>query len=382
MAGEKRTFLGLYCGPSADGVDAALVRIAGRGAEMQPVQKHALTRPLWGPLRERLSRVASGWAVPAADLAKLGRDVASCFARAAKDVLRAGHTRATSLAGVGLIAPSVGYVRPTPSAGAGALVELTAGPLVAQRLHVPVVSGFASSDLSAGGVGGPMWAWPDWLLFRDDRLSRVVVQLGAIASITFVGSAAAACEVVAFDTGPGTILIDALMKRLHNAPMDTDGAAAARGHVHKALLHELMAAEYFHQDPPKRSGAADWSGAAQERLESMAGKHRCHAGDLLTTVTELTARTVARDVLARTERPHEVILAGGGARNIHLAGRIRQLLSPCSTYAAERYGLALEAHAAVSCAILAAGRLDGFPAHCHAATGAKAPVVLGALWAP
>ena len=182
--------------------------------------------------------------------------------------------------------------------------------------------------------------------------------------------------------GPGTILIDALVRELYERDFDEDGALAARGEVNEPLLNELTGAEYFQREPPKRSCTKEWSAPAIQRVEMMAGKHRCRARDLIATVTELTARTVAGNALKMTERPHEVVLAGGGAKNIHLAGRIRKLLSPCSTYAAERYGLDTRSHGAVCAAVLAAARLDGVRAHCHAATGAGEPVVLGGVWCP
>jgi anhydro-N-acetylmuramic acid kinase len=380
MAKNERTFMGLHCGPSADGVDAALVAVAGQGGEMQARQTHFAQRPLPHELRKRVRDLAGGWAAPAADLARIDREVGAACAKAGAAVLREASLPAKYIAAVGLMGPAAGYVRPTPSAGKGCIFELGSPATVADETRLPVVSGFRQSDLAAGGVGGPVTAWPDWLLFRDDRLSRVVVHLGAVASMAFVGSAAAACEVVAFDTGPGTILIDAFARQLFERDMDEDGGLAARGNIHKPLLNELMAGDYFQRDPPKHAHSAEWAGAVMPRLEMMAGKHRCGARDLIATLTELTARTIARAVLAQTERPHEVILAGGGAKNIHLAGRIRKLLSPCSTYAVERYGLDTRAHAAVCCGVLAAARVDGFPAHCAAATGAAEPVVLGGVW--
>ena len=118
------------------------------------------------------------------------------------------------------------------------------------------------------------------------------------------------------------------------------------------------------------------------RLMNMGTKHACPHADLLATVTEMTARLVAMAVGKLTERPHEVILSGGGAMNIHLAGRIRKLLSPCSTYTSQRYDLDLRAKEAVCYAILAAARQDGVPAHCPVATGAERATVLGGVWSP
>ena len=382
MAKTGRTFVGLYSGAAADGIDAALVRIDGSGEHVTVRQTHCLHRPMPELLHARAASAGTGWAMPAADLARLDRDMGGLLADACEALLKDASTPAKYVAGAGIIGHAVGYTRPSESSGHGAIWELGSPATVCRRTGLAVACGFAATDLAAGGVGGPVWAWPDWLMFHDDRLSRVVVHLGSIATITFIGSAAAACEVVAYDTGPGTILIDYLARQLFQRSTDTDGAIAARGGVNAALLNELLAAEHFHRPPPKRTTAADWSGPAAQRLEMLAGKHRCEAPALLATVTELTARGVAAAVLGMTERPHEVILTGGGARNIHLAGRIRTLLSPCSTYAGERYGLAVRAHGATAAAILAAARMDAFAAHCHNATGAAAPAVLGSLWTP
>ena len=382
MAKTERTFVGLYSGAAADGIDAALVHIDGSGAQMTVRQSHCAHRPMPELLHARVQSAGAGWAMPAADFARLDRDMGDLLADACEALLKDASTPAKYVAGVGLIGHAVGYTRPSASSGCGAIVELGSPAALCRRTGLAVAGAFAATDLAAGGVGGPVWAWPDWLMFHDDRLSRVVVHLGGIATVTFIGSSAAACDVVAYDTGPGTILIDYLAHQLFKRDTDTDGAISARGSVNAALLNELLAAEHFRRTPPKRTTAADWSGPAAQRLEMLAGKHRCEAGTLLATVTELTARGVAGAVLAMTERPHEVILTGGGALNIHLAGRIRALLSPCSTYACERYGLAIRAHGATAAAILAATRIDAFAAHCHVATGAAEPAILGSLWVP
>jgi len=390
MANRARTFLGLYAGPASDGAEAALVRIAGRGEGMKVRPLAALHRPAPQELRRRLLSVQTGWADSAKGFAALRRDVAALLAETGSALLKEAGTAGRDLAAVGVCGPQTGCTAPALPASqrqAGdeappAMLELCEPAMVASRLGAAAVGGFAASDLAAGGVGGPVTAWPDWLVFRDDRLSRVVVRLGAVASLAFVGTAAAACEVVACDVGPGTALIDGLMARLYEQPMDGDGAAAARGSPSGALLNELQAGEFLHRAPPKLTCAGDWMGPALERVEMMAAKYLSQAVDIVATVTELTARIIARDVLGLTERPHEVVLAGGGARNIHLAGRIRSLLSPCSTYTVEHYGFDLRGYTPACLAVLAAARMDGFAAHCPAATGAASAKPLGAVVLP
>ena len=380
MAKTSRNFVGVYLGGKADEVDAAVVKVSGADEAISVRQTHCLQRPLPEALSAHLRSAGTGWAMSASDLARMDCDGGEALADAAEAVMKAARVTARRVAGVGVIGRTLGFAGPGGSAKRGAAVEIGSPAIVAQRVGAVTAADFASTDLAAGGLGSPVWAWPDWLMFRDKRLSRVVVHLGSVATITFIGSAAAASDVVAYDTGPGTVLIDYLARQLFERDLDADGAIAARHQPSEALLNELLAGEHFHRPPPKRTLPADWLGAAAQRLEMMAGKHRCQAGELLATVCELTARTVASDVLGLTERPHEVILTGGGAMNIHLAGRIRTLLSPCSTYTSERYGLGLRAHGAAAAAVLAAARIDGYPAHCHNATGARQPRVLGSLW--
>ncbi len=252
---------------------------------------------------------------------------------------------------------------------------------LAQRTGIAVASRFAECDRAAGGNGGAVCAWADWLCLRHGRWSRVLVHLGEVASLTFVGSHAASCEIVAFDVGPGTLLMDELSGRLFSR-RDADGALAARGQVCPTLLNELQAHRHFHQPPPKTTTPADWSGQYLDRLALLAANHRCGGEDLLATAAELEAWSVAQAVARLTERPHDVVLCGRGAWNIHLAGRIRARMCPSGTVTTEKFGYPIEAYRPAGYAILAAARIDAFAAHCPAAGGAARQVVLGSVVLP
>lgn len=162
-----------------------------------------------------------------------------------------------------------------------------------------------------------------------------------------------------------------------------DGSIASHATVSGALLNELLSGQYPQREKPKSAWAIQWGGEDYLwRVMNMGSKHGCGGADLLATVTEMTARLVAQAVGKLPERPHEVILSGGGALNIHLAGRIRKLLSPSSTYAVERYGLSLRAYRAACYAVLAAARLDEYPAHCGQGGSGEGPAVLGSVTLP
>lgn len=367
---KERNFLGIYCGEAAEGVDVALVAIAGKGLRIKPRVLASAVHPLDDRLGQRLRDVLAGEAISLERLATLRADLALATGEAGKALMEKAVIKSAAITAAGLCAPQV-------SSDAGAAVSLAEPALLAQAMERSVVSHFASADLAAGGNGVSISAWPLWKLFSDNRLSRVVVHLGGLAGVTFIPAAAVAEEVQSFEVAPAGWLIDALTRTHFQQSCDVDGAIASRGRVSPELLNELSASAFFYSAPPKAIRLSDWSGLYVQRLAMAAEKYALQPADLIATVTELVARRVSTEIGRLTERPHEVILSGGGAKNIHLAGRIRSLLSPSSTYPAERYGMDGRALRAVCSAMLAAGRLDEAPLHCPAASGAEGARVLG-----
>jgi len=383
MASAKERFVaGLYSGAAADGVDAAMVALRGRAANVKAREIHHLHRPFPDALRRRVLEMTSGACEAAGDVAELDRDLAAAFADAAETLIERSGVPREEVTAVGSSGQTVALVPGQPGRRLGAVLELGSPAVIAGRTQRPVVSGFAAAHLAAGAPGGRATAWADWVLLRDQRLSRVAVHLGAIASLTFLGSGAMAGDVLAFDAGPGTILIDALARRFHGRPFDDGGALAARGRPCAPLLNELLPAPFFALDPPKTTPPSDWGDAYLERLLAMARKARCGEADLLATATELTARAVARAIGGLTERPHQVILSGGGAMNIHLAGRIRTLLSPCSTVTVEKFGISLRCRGAVCHAVLAAATLDALRSRGRGGTKPAPSPVPGSVTLP
>jgi len=376
MTGE-RFFIGLHAG-GLDSVDAVLVAVRGCGEKMEPRQLQCLHVPLGAAIRTRAELLPADFDACLSDLSELDDQVASAMGAAADSLLAQAGAAKKDISAVGVLGLRI---------ASGLELGLPAG--VARRLKLPVVGRFDIADRAAGGNGGAVTAWPAWRMLRDKRLSRTLVHLGEIASVTFVGSGAAECEVVAYDLGPGTILLDELARRaLHpqrRRPRPCAGRGSgvvSRGKANQALLNELLAQTYFHRPPPKITWRGFWTGEYLNRLEFVAEKHDCRGADLLATAVELTVRLVAGAVGKFTERPHEVVLCGGGAEDARLFKRIRSIMSPCSTYLADRYGLGVRVAPAVFAAILAAAKLDGFPAHIPSASGAARRLVLGNLATP
>ncbi len=378
MAAKQRYFMGLYSGAAGDGVDAAVAAVQGRRDRMKVRQVLHVHAPYEPELRNRLARAVRGESASLGELASLDREIGLAFAAAGRTALDRADLAGGDVVAVGVSGQVVRRLVGDDASAPGPACVVGEPAIVAAGACQTVVGGFSSGLAASGGVGSPT-DWPEWLLLRDKRLSRAVVHLGGIASLTFVSSAAQAADVVSFDIGPGTTVIDQIAERVLDRDIDEDGASAARGAVSEELVNELLAHSYLHAPWPKRCSPHQWGAVYVDRVLSAARERSCDPDGIVASVTEVVSRATADAVGRLTERPHEVVLTGGGARNIHLAGRIRSLLSPCSTYASLRYGMDLQAWRAVCYAVLAAARVDGARL---AFAGAGCEVVLGAVVAP
>lgn len=382
---SERIFLGVDLGAAADGIDAAIVTVTGRGERMKIARARGWHGTLREEVRERLRATADPrWpgkapAPCAAEVGALDRDIGVELAAAAKRAAADAQMPIQDVAAIGCGGPVIGWAEPR-GAAAGACIELGCAAAVAGATGRAAVGEFVRGDLAAGGLGLPQ-AWVHWLGLKDSRVSRAVVDLGAISTLTFIGADAVESDVIGLVTGPGTALIDASARSGLGAAFDDDGRAAAAGSVCLPLLNELQAQDYFQRPGPKMAEACQWGELFAQRLGLMAAKHDCRkATDVIATVTELTARTVAAAVLSQTERPHQVVLCGGGSLNIALAGRIRNLLVPCGTISAEKLDLPARAVGAVCWAVLAAARMDEAAIVTPGPSGATRPHRVGGIF--
>jgi anhydro-N-acetylmuramic acid kinase len=384
----QRVILGLSCGPAVDGIEAVAATVTGQGPAMQWDILGETARCLPEEYRHRISALAgaSGRDQPPTAVlriaAELDRDLAVAAAALASMLIEQESIPPGSIDAVAWPGLCVWFQHGERPARPGSEIVLGDPAVLAARLGRAVVSRFGRGDLAAGGLGGPMTAWADWLMLRHERLSRAAVHLGGYATVTLIPADGPAIDIAAIEACPATCLLDAIMQKHFGKGFDTDGATAAAGAVNAALLNELLGHPSFQHHPPARLRPSDFGPAWLWRVEEMALRHDTQLRDLMTTATEFIARRVADVIGEATERPHEVILTGGGALNIHLAGRIRTLLSPSSTYPAGKYNIPLRSKQALCYALLAGARLDETPIYCPGATGCDSPCQAGTITPP
>lgn len=374
--------VGLMSGTSLDGIDAALVEVDGATTEDVAVRMTGFVTLSFSEARRTAihDAIVAGTAEALCDL---HADLGEWLAEAAHAVCDQTGTAIGTVDAIGSHGQTVWH-RPPGEGRRGATLQLGDPSTIAERTGRPVVADFRTRDVAAGGQGAPLVPWVDQLLFALPDRARALQNLGGIGNVTRVPPKGSGEQVFAFDTGPANSLIDAAVEIATQGRhrYDRDGRLAARGTVDRALLEELLHHPYFAAEPPKSTGREEFGRPFVERLvQALRPEGDQDWMDLVATLTELTARTVA-DAYRRWVIPlgvGEVVLTGGGARNPTLAGRIRDLLAPLPVIDGGALGVDPDAKEAVAFALLAWAHLHGIPANVPSATGAAGPRVLGTL---
>ncbi len=394
MASAKAKSLvvaGVMSGTSADGVDVALCRIApglrvGDSPRVKLIGMAGFPYPK--AVRAGALRVMSGGTLSAAEMSRLnwrlGEIYADCVEKtAAKFGVKVGLVGCHGQTVHHEANPVRLLVEPMRSTW-----QLGEAAAIAERMRCPVVSDFRPADLAAGGQGAPLVPMLDWCLFRSAKASRVLQNLGGIGNLTAIPAGGSAKDVLAFDTGPGNMVIDGCMAELFGKKFDRNGTEARSGRVLREVLDKVLREKYFSALPPKSCGREEFGTAFVTRFIGMCRDAQGSDADCVTTATALTAESVIaayKDFVgprlgsATSAAKVEFCVAGGGAKNGTLMAMLRKGFEPLGVRVRlmEELGVPAQAKEGVAFALLAWLTWNGLPGNIPTATGARHPVVLG-----
>jgi len=381
------TVAGVMSGTSADGVDVAVVRIAPgkHGPKLKLLEHRAFPYPK--ALRNAVLAAMDASSISAAEMARLHWRLGEVYAECLAQTLTRSKRRA-SLVGVhGQTIYHQGAASPYLGKPLKCTWQLGEASCIAERLRIPVISDFRPADMAAGGHAAPLVPMLDYTVFAHPKRNRVLQNLGGIANLSAIPAQTGADKLLAFDTGPANMVVDALMQRLFQKPYDRSGATAKRGGVLQPVLDTLMRDPYFAAAPPKSTGREQYGAAFVDKLLKLCGKARSE--DIIATATALTAESIAHayrtfvwahlGMNAPLATGTDFIPAGGGAKNATLLRMLKERLEPLGiTFVPiETFGLPAEAKEAAAFALLAWLTWHGLPGNVPSATGASRPVVLG-----
>jgi anhydro-N-acetylmuramic acid kinase len=384
MSAKAMTVAGIMSGTSADGIDVAITRIAP--GKQRPTVKLLAHEGFAFPtaLRRAILAAMNASATSTAELARLNWRLGLAYAEAVTATL-AQHKVKLDL--IGCHGQTI-YHQPRAESYAGCRFNCTwqlgEAAVIAAAIHVPVVSNFRPDDMLAGGQGAPLVPLLDYVLFADANRGRVLQNIGGIANLTAIPASASQDAVIAFDTGPGNMVVDWLAQELFQKKFDRNGNFAARGAVIAPVLTQALRNPYFKQKPPRTAGREQFGREYAAHFLAACRRHSGKPEDALATATALTAETIALSYnayIAKCMRGQSVdyIVSGGGARNATLMDLLAQRLAPlgCELAASEDFGLPAEAKEAAAFALLAWQTWHHLPGNLPRATGASRPAILG-----
>ena len=351
---------GVMSGTSLDGIDVAVVDISGSRFD---VVKHATTA-YPDELRERLMAVSNAVA-HVSEIARLNFYLAEIYAKA----IRKCGVPVSTIELIGCHGQTVFHER-------GSTLQLGDGSVLAERMGIPVVSDFRPRDMAAGGRGAPLVPFVDYLLYRDNKLGRVALNLGGIANITAIPPGAPAGDVIAFDTGPGNMVIDQLVTLFTRGKQtfDEGGAVASIGRVDRVLLNSLLRRSYFREKPPKTAGREQYGKEFVKDLRETG----LSFPDLIATATAFTAATIAVGINRFVKyEVDELVVSGGGVHNRTLMAYLQGFLPGVKIRRSDEFGVNSDAKEAIAFAMLAYQTWHKRPSNLPSATGARRPAVLG-----
>ncbi len=389
---------GVMSGTSADGINVALVQVSarGRGRPRHTLVGHA-EYPFPAPVRRAILEMMNAKLARVADLARLNFLLGELYAEAVAKTARKHRVKIGLVGCHGQTLYHQGGAERFLGRKLTATWQTGEGAVIAARLGVPVVSDFRPADMAAGGKGAPLVPFVDHLLYRDrhrnrgvNRISQNVIaqNIGGIANLTAIPAGASLGQVTAFDTGPGNMVMDAVMEELFGKRFDRDGRVAASGRVLDGVIARLLRARFFRQKPPRTAGREEFGREYASRFLQICGG--ASSADMVATATALTARSIAdavqRFVLPRfgaprKQRGHEMMVSGGGAKNPTLMAMLRNEIEPLGIelHISDEFGLPAEAKEAVAFALLAHETWHRRPSNVPSATGAKRAAILGKI---
>lgn len=398
--------VGLISGTSVDGIDAALVDIAGGTNDLQIDLIATATYPYPADLRSQILAVCHGAPLSMEDLAALDDAIASSFAQAALNI-QTGYSPAELIGSHG---QTVYHRPPTPnnqlnpqnlnlktSPSLGYSLQLGRGALIAYLTQVPTVSNFRVADIAAGGEGAPLVSALDVCLLSHPTLDRCIQNIGGIGNVTYLPARnlqtsetqnsklnpqPSNLDILGWDTGPGNALLDLATQHFSQGRLsfDRDGAWAAQGTPCQPLVQQWLQQDFFQQPPPKSTGRELFGQAYLDRCLQDATAYNLNAADFLATLTELTAASIAYSY--RTflpQMPGQVLVCGGGSHNCYLRARLQANLNSIPVYSTTEMGLNADFKEAITFAVLAYWRKHNIPGNLPEVTGARQKALLGEI---
>ncbi|HPS81899.1 MAG TPA: anhydro-N-acetylmuramic acid kinase [Candidatus Limiplasma sp.] len=381
----RKTVIGLMSGTSADGIDAALVRVEGYALDTRVETLGFVTLPFAPEVRQRILALAGGETGGSRELCLMSFLLGQLSAEACHAVCAQARFPETEIDLIGSHGQTLWHI-PCAETYLGhsltATCQIGEASILNEAFDCPVVSDFRVRDMAAGGQGAPLVPYTEYLLYRSETETVALQNIGGIGNITLLPQKGTLSDTYAFDTGPGNMVMDALVTRMTGGKQtyDDGGRIAASGRLHTGLLQWMLKDDYLSMQPPKTTGRERYGAAYVERLAREAERLNVPEADQVATATRFTAESIAEGIRRFAKpKPDRLIVGGGGSCNDTLMRFLAQALPGIWVMTNEALGYNSDAKEAVAFAILANECVHGVCNNAPKATGARHPAVLGKI---
>ena len=375
---DIKKFIGLMSGTSADSIDAVLVNLSSNNIEV--LLTHSIQ--LNSDMREQINSLTVLGSDEIHRLSQLDRSLGLLFAQAANELLHLSKSLSgtVDILAIGSHGQTIRHCPPDsmPNSKQGYSLQVGDPNIIAELTGITTIANFRDRDMILGGQGAPLVPGFHKTFFEKIGSVRAIINIGGIANITLLPGDGLDSSVLGYDTGPGNGLMDRWTKLNIGKNYDENGAWAAQGTVIEALLISFMEAPYLTVSPPKSTGPElfniSW---LKEHLEKLS---IYKPEDVQATLLEFTALTISQAISDHKIKVNEVFLCGGGAYNVNLVGRLKELIAPTMVSSTSMLGIAPEWVEAAAFAWLAKQTIEGLPGNIPSVTGAKKASILGAIY--
>ncbi|UUX35173.1 anhydro-N-acetylmuramic acid kinase AnmK [Fundicoccus culcitae] len=375
--------VGLMSGTSLDGLDAVLCEVKGTGVDTEIKELAFETFEYPMKLRDLVKKVAENRPVSIAEVCSLNFELGKWYADAVINICKNYGIASEELGFVASHGQTVYHIPHERDGLVASTLQLGESAVIAYQCGCPVVSNFRTMDMAAGGEGAPLVPYSEYVLYQSAVKTIALQNIGGIGNVTVIPAGGEIEDVVAFDTGPGNMMINAAMEILYDESFDKGGAVAASGDLIIELVDELRDHPYLKMVPPKSTGREVFGIEYTKQLIETYNNYAPE--DIIATLTWFTAYSIVysyREFIIPKYNLNEIILAGGGVHNLTLVEYIKELIPEIDVFTQEEKGFSSDSKEAVAFVILGNETLHRKPSNVPGATGAKEKVVLGNVTRP
>jgi len=382
---REKLVVGLISGTSMDGIDAALVQIRNHGKDTEVNLINFYTFSFPHQLKKELLRISEPGCGTVDQICRLNFVIGEYFADAVFDICNLAKLNDSKVDLIGSHGQTIHHLpdrKKCFNKSIRSTFQIGEPAVIANRTGVITVANFRSADIALNGQGAPLIPYFDYLMFNSEKFNRVLLNIGGIANITILPKNSSINEVLAYDTGPGNMVINALMRKFYHSAYDKDGRIAMSGEISEQMLLKLLQHPFFNKPIPKSTGREEFGDLFIKQILELNEELKLKPEDIIATVTELTTYSITEALKFShlpIEQVDQLIVSGGGIHNASILKSLKNNFSGSDILTSDYFNVPGDAKEAMCFAVLANEAISATPANLPSVTGAKSPTILGTI---